>query len=156
MPRTEAESMRRYAIGTALQRMVHALDGLDEAELNWRPAEDANSLAVIAMHVYANIEENILGMLFGEDIQRDRDAEFAHGSIRRSNVIARGEAVRGRIDEALSTLTQTDLERMCHHPRRGDLSGREVLLVAGRHAAEHAGHAELTRVLIVARSQRAG
>ena len=33
---------------------------------------------------------------------------------------------------------------MKHH-WRGEISGREVLIVVARHTAEHLGHAELTR-----------
>jgi hypothetical protein len=37
------------------------------------------------------------------------------------------------------------------HPRRGAISGREILIVVARHAAEHLGQAELTRDLWKAR-----
>jgi hypothetical protein len=33
---------------------------------------------------------------------------------------------------------------------RGEVTGREVLMLMARHAAEHVGHAELTRDLAVA------
>ncbi|MCB0140064.1 MAG: DUF664 domain-containing protein, partial [Caldilineaceae bacterium] len=36
------------------------------------------------------------------------------------------------------------------HPRRGQMSGRAILMVVMRHAAEHMGHAELTRDLLYA------
>jgi hypothetical protein len=39
---------------------------------------------------------------------------------------------------------------MRQHPRRGPLSGREILIVVARHAAEHLGQAELTRDLMKA------
>ncbi len=156
MPRTDVESMRTHAIGASLDRIARAMEGLNEDEINWSPEVDgANSLATMAMHVYANIEENILGTLLGQDVQRDRDAEFGQGRVAVSSVIARGDDVLRRIREALSTLSPSDLERQCEHPRRGILSGREVLLVAGRHAAEHVGHAELTRALILARRGQA-
>ncbi len=37
-----------------------------------------------------------------------------------------------------------------HHPRRGWSTGREILLIVARHAAEHLGQAELTRDLLLA------
>ena len=42
-----------------------------------------------------------------------------------------------------------DLDRERVHPRRGLLTGREILIVVARHAAEHLAHAELTRDLLM-------
>ena len=38
------------------------------------------------------------------------------------------------------------------HPRRGTITGRDVLIVVARHAAEHWGEAQLTRSLLKART----
>ena len=43
------------------------------------------------------------------------------------------------------------LDQPFTHPRRGQMSGRAILMVVIRHAAEHMGHAELTRDLIRAK-----
>ena len=44
-------------------------------------------------------------------------------------------------------MSAADFERAEIHPRRGVLTGREVLLIVARHATEHLGRAELTRDL---------
>jgi hypothetical protein len=48
-------------------------------------------------------------------------------------------------------LSDSSLSAEVVHPRRGRLSGFEVLVIALRHAAEHMGQAELTRELVLAR-----
>jgi hypothetical protein len=55
---------------------------------------------------------------------------------------------------ALASLPVGDLDRERPHSRRGTLSGREVLLVVARHAAEHWGEAQLTRSLLRAKASR--
>jgi DinB superfamily len=146
---TELTSLRRYAFGSSLERIVACVDGLSDDELNWRPPAPAtNSVGAIVLHALANAEENVLGTLCGQAVARDRENEFAPAELSPAAIQARAETVQTRVREALAGLTPEDLTRECHHPRRGTLSGREVLLIAARHAAEHVGQAELTRDLL--------
>jgi hypothetical protein len=76
-----------------------------------------------------------------------------------SDVALRGEVesfqgvrVRDRIAKSLGTLTRADLDAARQHPRRGTITGRDVLIVVARHAAEHWGEAQLTRSLMKARA----
>lgn len=55
--------------------------------------------------------------------------------------------LRRRLAVAIGSLSSVDMARLRVHPRRGSITGREVLLVVARHAAEHLGQAELTRDL---------
>lgn len=136
-------------ISRSLERIVATLDGLDEAALAWRPpAEDANSLLAIATHALANAEDNILGTVCGEPVQRERAGEFVQTGVTPEQVRERWEALYQRISAAMGRLKARDLTAERGHPRRGPLSGREVLIVAARHAAEHQGEAELTRHLL--------
>jgi hypothetical protein len=135
-------------ISRSLERIVATLDGLDGDALAWRPpAEDANSLAAIVAHAMSNAEENVLGTLCGEEIWRERAGEFAAGATA-DELRERWTALHERLSAAMGRLRAADLSRERHHPRRGALTGREVLIVAARHAAEHQGEAELTRHLL--------
>lgn len=146
-----------YAISRTLDRLLACLDGLDEEALNWRPpAEGANSLYVLAVHTLANAEQNILGILGGQPGARDRDTEFVARAGSADVVRARWRDSRGRLEAALATLPPAELDRRRPHPRRDPLTGREVLMVVARHAAEHLGHAELTRDLLRAARGEAG
>ena len=134
-------------ISRSLERIVATLDGLDADALTWRPAaEDANSLTAIAAHALANAEENVLGTLCGEEIPRERAGEFAAGATA-DELSERWAALHERLSAAMGRVRAVDLSAERVHPRRGPLTGREVLIVAARHAAEHQGEAELTRHL---------
>ena len=140
-------------IAGSLDRLLATLDGLDEEQLNWRPpAPNANSLYALATHTLGNAEENLLGVLAGQPVERDREGEFRASGNSTAELRQRWAALRARIREALANLPPGALDRADYqHPRRGAISGRKVLLIVARHAAEHAGQAELTRDLLLAR-----
>ncbi len=144
----EVASFWRF-ISSSLARLVTLLDGLDADELNWRPpAPEANSLYALATHTLGNVEENVLETLGGESVHRDREAEFRASSSSAASVQQRWQALRPEVERALAAFTLADLDRPYEHPRRGMLTGREVLIVVARHAAEHLGQAELTHDLL--------
>lgn len=143
-------------ISRSLERVVATLDGLDDTALAWRPAaEDANCLLAIASHALANAEDNVLGTVCGEPVQRERAGEFLASGVTAEQVRERWEALHKRMSAAMGRLKARDLSAEREHPRRGWLTGREVLIVAARHAAEHQGEAELTRHLLDAVPSRA-
>ena len=148
----EARLFWRY-IASSLDRLVEIGATLDEAALNWRPpAPDTNSLHVLARHTLGNAEESILETLCGRPVGRDREGEFAARGATVA-VPAHWRALRPRLQAALAALPTSELDRGREHPRRGKITGREVLLVVARHAAEHLGQAELTRDLLRATRQ---
>ena len=138
----------RY-IASSLDRLVAILDGLGPDDLDWRPpAPEANSLYALAMHTLGNAEENLLGILGGQPIRRDRDGEFATFAAAGVMVASRWEALRPRLAALLADLPNDALDTPYPHPRRGTISGRDILIVVARHAAEHLGQADLTRDLL--------
>jgi hypothetical protein len=146
--RREMDGYYRF-ISDSLDRMIACLDGLDEGQLNWRPpADGANSVWVLAVHSLANAEENILSILGGRPSTRDRDAEFRARGVSPEALRERWSTLRPSLQEAIRTLPPADLDREYAHPRRGTLTGREILLLVTQHAAEHLGHAEVTRDLL--------
>jgi hypothetical protein len=150
--RGEVESFREFIFNT-IDAIVGALDGLTAEELNWRPAAPAtNSLYAIATHVLGNAEENLLGTLCGEPHGRNYTGEFSAAAPVSDAVRARWAALRARMKQSLGTLTRDDLDAAREHPRRGTITGRDVLIVVARHTAEHWGEAQLTRSLMKART----
>jgi uncharacterized damage-inducible protein DinB len=147
LPDKEIESYWRY-IRHSIDRIFLCLDRLDETDMNWRPLDNANSLYVLATHIIGNVEANILGVLCGQKIHRQREEEFkAHGSSIEP-VHQRWREVRENISAQLAGLSSNDLDKEYTHPRRGKITGRDMLITIVRHAAEHVGHAELTRDLL--------
>src|SRR5207244_11069000 len=60
-----------------LRHVVGCLDGLTDAEINWRPpAKDANSLLVLATHTLGAAEDHLVRQLGGQDIARVRATGF--------------------------------------------------------------------------------
>lgn len=149
-PLSEPLLFWRYIAGS-LDRLVALLDGLSAEELDWRPpAHGANSLSVLATHTLGNAEENLLETLGGQPIGRDREAEFAVQGGSADAVAARWRDLRPRLSEILAALPPDALDASYPHPRRGAITGRDILIVVARHSAEHLGQAELTRDLLLA------
>jgi hypothetical protein len=123
---------------------------LNGQELNWRPLASANSLYVLAIHTLANTEENLLGVLCGQPVQRQRETEFTAQGMSAKATQVRWAQLRAQLLENLAELSSTDLDQEREHPRRGQLTGRDVLIIVARHTAEHLGQAELTRDLVLA------
>jgi len=137
-------------ITSSVDRLFACLADLNTTELNWRPLPNANSLAVLATHITGNIEETVLGLICGQPRTRDREAEFRVTETDRAALQHRWQIVQAEIAQQLAQLPPSDLARPRLHPRRGQLTGWEILLVVARHAAEHLAHAELTRDLLLA------
>jgi hypothetical protein len=138
-------------ISSSVDRILLCLDGLGEDDLNWRPLDSANSLFVIAAHMIANVESNIQGILCGEKIARRREEEFKARGTADDSVQQRWRELKASISQRLAQLPTGALDREYQHARRGSMTGRELLVrVVIRHAAEHVGHAELTRDLLYA------
>lgn len=139
------------AIASSVDRVLATLDGIEEVGCRWRPLQSANSLLAIANHVLANAERNVLGTYCEQPYDWKRDEEFLADGVTSDSLRERWSALRSRMNSALEEHTFDDLVRPRAHPRLGDVPGREVLLQASRHAAEHVGEAELTRALLLAR-----
>ncbi len=130
-------------------QIVATLDGLEADELNWRPAgPETNSLFVLATHILGALDETLLGVLCGEPRSRDRDAEFVASEATAEAPVARWASLRAEIGERLAALPGEALDEVRQHPRRGEVTGRDLLIFTAQHTAEHAAHAELTRQLI--------
>lgn len=138
-----------------IDKICGAIEGMTADQLNWRPSiSDANSCYVIATHTLGNIRAWALGICCGHEIARDRPAEFRAEGHEAAPLIERARALKRAIEEALGALDPSTLDE--ERPARQELwgagsarpvTGREALLHAIEHAAEHLGHIELTRDL---------
>ena len=143
---SEAMIYWRYISSTLDRLMTLALE-IDDEGLRWEPpAPQTNSIAALASHTLTNAEENILQTLCGQPGL----ADGARGFTRQADsetLRSRWDDLRPQLGDGLSRLPPEALNEDRNHPRRGTITGREVLLVVARHAAEHLGQAELTRDL---------
>ncbi len=130
-----------------VDRILSLGDGLTEEQLGEKPdVAGWNSLASIARHVMANAEENILGVAGGQAVLRTREYEFVDNSSRTAAELQEHwRDLRRRLEAYFATLTLEALDDIREHRRRGRVTVLELLLVVLRHAAEHEGHAQMTR-----------
>jgi uncharacterized damage-inducible protein DinB len=149
---TQSETLLfwRY-ITSSIDQLLATLDGLTADEINWSPIGDANSLYVLATHTMGTTAENLREVLCGQPVNRQRDAEFAARGETPDALIAQWQTLRAQIQSELEQIDDAALSAPRQHPRRGQISGRDVLIVVARHCAEHMGQAFLTRDLILAR-----
>ena len=140
-----------HKITETVDELVACLEGLDGDSLNWSPLDDANSLYVLATHTMGNVRHNLLNVLCGLPLTRDRDAEFVARGASAAEIEGRWNDLKARVSEAIEKLPPNDLDRERDDPQRGIITGRELLLFVARHAAEHYGQAQLTRDLVRAK-----
>ncbi len=141
---------------TLLDRVCQVVEGLDGAQLNWRPpVAEANSVYVIATHTLGNAEAWVLGIACGQAVERDRPAEFCSSGADAAPIVDRARDLQRRIGEALRALPDGALDNineipahLSSAPRR--VSGREALIQVIEHASNHLGHIDLTRDLALA------
>jgi hypothetical protein len=134
-----------------LDRIVACLDGLSPQEQLWQPAApEANGLLAIAHHALSNAADNVLRVIDGQVVPRDRATEFERLPASADELRQRWAALEPRLRRVLEALTMADLPRLVELGWRAPAPILEVTIMAIRHAAEHQGQAELTRDLVLA------
>ena len=124
--------------------MIWKIEDLDETQARFRPTENGNSLLVLIVHLTGVEWSWSEQVIAGNEIDRDRDAEFRE-------MDARG--VDAAIDAYRAACARTNEIARARAPddpcevEKG-FSVRWVLLHLIEETARHAGHADITRELI--------
>lgn len=128
--------------------IAEAIAGLPQAALDWTPAPQANSIAVLVVHL-VGAERYWMGDVgLGQPSGRDRAAEFLVAGISSAELVARLESASSYARTALQGLQVADLAAQRVSPRDGQgLTAGWALLHALEHSAIHLGHIQLTRQL---------
>ena len=155
----EIESLSRQ-IRSILERACACLDGLSEAQLNWRPPIDgANSVYVIATHTLGNARAFVLGIACGQPLERDRPAEFRASGRDAAELTAHARRLSDDIEAALAGLSPSELDRRLLPPQSlwgegeaQEISVREAILHVVEHASIHLGQLQITRDLALRES----
>ena len=140
----------RY-ITSSIDQLLATLEGVDAQEINWSPIGNANSLYVLATHTMGTTAENLLEVLCGQPVHRQREAEFAAQGESAEALYAHWQSLHAKIQAQLEQLDDATLDVERQHSRRGRITGRDVLIVVARHCAEHMGQAFLTRDMLLER-----
>jgi hypothetical protein len=145
----------RLSIDRRLREICDVLGGLTPAQLNYRPeVEGANSAWVLATHTLGNARAWVLGIACGQDVRRDRPAEFASSGDDAAAFRREVDAFGIEMAAALGRLSPSDLDRRGvpaaelwgEGPPR-EISARDALLQVVEHASLHLGHLHMTRDL---------
>ena len=156
----ETESLGRQ-IRSILERVSACLEGLSEAQLNWKPPIDGgNSLYVIAAHTLGNARAFVLGIACGQPLERDRPAEFRASGRDAAELSAQARRLTAEIEAALVRLSPSELNRRLLPPqslwgegKAQEISVREAILHVVEHASIHLGQLQITRDLALRESQ---
>lgn len=124
------------------------LTGLSTEAVNWVPGPEMNSLAVLVTHALS-AEEFLLATAIGEEIPRDREAEFRTEAPDTTALLRRVDAARERTTALIDRITAEDLATVRARPGRPEQQalGSWWILHAVSHSREHLGHAGMTRQL---------
>lgn len=129
--------------------MREILDGLNSDALNWAPAPETNSIAVLFTHLLG-AENSMTATIAKEPFERDRDAEFRVTVDDVASMRKLVDDVAARVMRRVDTLSLADLASM--HSPPGDRLNRNHLgswwvFHAVEHNREHIGQALLTKQL---------
>ena len=126
-----------------IKQVIAALP--DEA-LDWSPASEVNSVAILVAHVCGSEHFWIGEKVGGMPTHRDRAAEFAVRELDRAVLVGMLDAAQEMAARALATLTLEALSQPAGVSSRGfayDVAW--ALQHAVEHVALHTGHVELMR-----------
>ena len=124
------------------------LAGLSQEAMGWKPVEEANSLAVLVVHL-CGAERYWLGAVAAQEtIQRDRASEFLVEGLDAERLSARLSAATSFAWQALWKLREASLEEERTSPRDSKTASLGwVLEYTLAHTALHLGQMQLTRQL---------
>lgn len=137
-----AESVLAYK--RVHEAMRQAVRGLDTEQLNWRPAPETNSVAVLVVHTLGS-EREIIHVVADEPYTRDRAAEFTVVVDDDETLLTALDEADALLDELGPKITPADLIAERGRRHNAPETGLHWLVSNTGHAREHQGHLELTK-----------
>lgn len=90
-------------------RLIHAIDNIDNTELNWRPSESSNSIGNLLTHMVGAEGFWIHHVVGGMKTDRVRQSEFEHKTFHIEELRFRIEEVQSQSLDIISRLSEHDL-----------------------------------------------
>lgn len=152
MPNPSAVALHVEAFRRVHAELAAEVAALDDAGCNWAPAEGANSIATLVVHVLGSEAETFEAVL-GRHPVRDRDAELRPCVRSRRELLERLAAADRRLEEEWAPALTADapslrrLATLPTLPRPERRPGAAWLLANNGHAREHLGQLALTAQL---------
>ena len=124
--------------------VAKTIEGLSLDALDWSPKPGVNSITVLIVHLTGSQRFLFGEVIGGEDIHRDRDAEFLAKGLTPDALIQRLNDSLKYIEVALEELRLADLERKCMFRTR-EVTVGWVIGHSLKHTATHLGHIQVMR-----------
>jgi uncharacterized damage-inducible protein DinB len=127
------ERSRYYLTTEYLAKIRQCVASLPDGAEWKRANESSNSIANLLLHLAGNIRQWIVGGIGGQEVMRDRAAEFsARGGRSGRDLFADLERAVAEVDKVLAGLDPSDMMRECN------IQGRDTtVLSAIYHVVEH-------------------
>jgi hypothetical protein len=124
--------------------------GMDTESLNWKPAPETNSVAVLVVHTLGS-EAEVYRIVAKVPSDRDRPAEFRVAE-NEADLLAKLDEADALIDDLAGRISAEELEAIYARGDRTPQTGLHWLLTNYGHAREHLAHIQLTKQLLAAQS----
>ncbi len=133
---------------TLYEDVEKSLEGLPPEALDWQPAPEMNSLAVLIVHLTGSTRYWVGDMAMGDPSNRNREAEFHVEGLESDVLVKRLRDTEDYVRKAFESLSLEDLNKT----RISQDGGRQytvasALLHTLEHTGLHTGHIQLTRQL---------
>jgi hypothetical protein len=127
-----------------------ALAQLDDAQINWKPNEASNSIAIIVHHLSGNMLSRFTDFLTtdGEKPWRHREAEFEIGYKDKSEMMDAWHRGWNVFFNAIEPLTEQDLDKIIYIRNEG----QSVMDSLQRQLAHYPSH--IGQIIYIAKMQR--
>jgi len=128
-----------HYLGEYLAKIEAALAPLADEQLWWRPAQGANAIGNLLLHLRGNLSQWVLEGLGGRPYARQRGAEFAaRAGAPKSELVAALAATVAACREVAAALPPAELARV--RPVQGyEVDGARALFHAVEHMSYHTG-----------------
>lgn len=120
------------------RRILRAIEQLDDTQLNWRPDEVSHSVSTLIRHIDGNIKERILNGILNQSVERNREDEFKHADVSKSDL---KEMVMSRfqlIIDTIHTMSESEFEAR-QLVRNRERTNLDMLFQCAVHFSEHMG-----------------
>ncbi|MCA9833261.1 MAG: DUF664 domain-containing protein [Thermomicrobiales bacterium] len=146
------------SLGKLVKEYLEALDGISDEDLNtWLPGAvsngggEMNTFAAMSVHVIGAGSWMLFHQVFGEEVARDREAEF-HATATRQEIDDLFATMLSRLADHIESDADLDLYSLPPTIRETvpDWTRAAWLFHAIDHTALHLGHAQIQRQLWLA------
>ena len=122
------------------------LDRLPEEALDWSPADDMNSMAVLIAHLAGAARYWVCDVALAKESDRVRSQEFETKNRSKADLITLLDDNLTEISDVVAQMNIGDLETIRYSTNfKEELSVSMCLLHAMEHTATHVGHIQMMR-----------